>query len=190
MAANKWEGPPCLAFKIPNTDVEIIAFAAGTTLRGLVCNPKRLLSPTPWSGACSHCQQGGQDRKWGKAAMEAVRIMCSTKLVPPNAYNWEFSPHHKARGKLNPDGWNITIENPDKNLLLTVIHLNNQPPMLIGLAREFRSEHVRRGIKLILSGRVPADNEVEACMMGLREAKPPVVGTPCWDWDLSRRLNE
>ena len=181
MAAKKWEGPPCLAFRVPNSDVEIIAFAAGTTLRGVVCNPKRLLPPTPWSGECPHCRQGGSDRKWGKAAMEAVRIMCSAKLIPPDVYEWDFSSHYKARGKLNPDGWNVTIEQPEKNIILNVIHHNKQPPILIGLAREFRSEHVRRGLGLILSGRVPADNEVEACMRGLREAGPPAAKTPCWE---------
>lgn len=206
MAAKKWEGPPCLAFRVPNTDVEIITFAAGTTLRGMVCNPKRLLPPTPWSGACPHCRQGraehgqggwgwqarsprrgqgGSDRKWGKAAMEAVRIMCSARLIPPDVYEWNLSPRHKARGKFHSTGWIITVERPEKSLILHVIHYNNQRPILVGLAREFRSEHVRRGLGLILSGHVPTDNEVEACMRGLREAEPPKRDEGCNCWELA-----
>ena len=125
MAAKKWEGPPCLAFKVPNTDVEIITFVAGTTLRGMVCNPKKLLSPTPWSGTCPHCRQKGQDKKWGRAAMKAVQIMCSTRLIPPNVYKWNLSPRYKARGTIYPDEWAIIVDDAGEATGLAVFVLHN-----------------------------------------------------------------
>jgi hypothetical protein len=169
----------CLTFEVPWSDVEIVAFIEKDGAAGIAYHPRILNSTIPWSSACPHCFQG-KPTKLGPGARQAIKVMCSARRHQPNKYQFVLSPQYLATGKMDRDGWTIKVRRPDKRLILDVIQLTGQPPASQGPTQEFRSAAVVRGLRLILSGRVPSAEEIKACVRGLRSC--PSSLTPCWKW--------
>lgn len=105
--------------------------------------------------------------------------MCSCSHFSPNQLEFILPPNYKIREKPNHDGWDVF--RIDKELSMNIFCQPNQPPVLIGPTQEFRSVHVRRGIKLLLSARTPSSSETKALLEALKKTTSPKNRTPCWN---------
>ena len=168
-----------IIFKVPYADTEILAFLdEKNPLWGLVYNPLKLTAPKPWSNNCLHCQRK-KHNYWSRSTQVSVKIMCSCSHFSPRQLEFILPPNYKIREKPDHDGWDVF--RIDKELAMDVFHRPNQPPVLIGPTQDFRSVHVRHGIKLLLSARIPSSAETKALLRVLKKATPPKIRTPCWN---------
>ena len=169
-----------LIFKVPYADTEILAFLNKKNPPwGLVYNPLKLTHPKPWSSKCVHYCQRKKHNYWSRSTRLSVKILCSCNHFSPNQLEFILPPNYRIREKPDHDGWDVF--RIDKELVMNVFCQPDHPPVLLGNVQEFRSVHVRRGIKLLLSARVPSNSETEALLKALKKATPPKNKTPCWN---------
>ena len=156
-----------LTFKVPYSDIEIVMFATGGEKRshGFIYNPLKAVPPIPWSRDCPHCQKGPKD--WKPSVQQAVRTLGSTRFDPPCRYEFEVGRNYLMAGMFDRGDWTLRIFRRDRQLVMDVIQLAGKLPLYQGPTSDFRSRYIDRALKLILSARVPSDEEIQACLKGL-----------------------
>jgi len=155
-----------LAFKVPHTDIEIISFRFNSGLMGVVYNPLKAIPPSPWLGTCLHCRTG-KLCEWGLSARRSIQLLCTAKIMDNDEYELKLPNWYEIRWKINQREMVLRVLNQNKCLTLNVIKLPGQSPIFDGPKQKFRSIHIDHALKLLLSARVPANNEVTTCLSSL-----------------------